>query len=77
LQDHGAFPAVSSTRREERRQTALGEVDGWLYTVADAVAKTRTELFFANSLPGAPQTMVMHRDGVEVMTLRVTDVQKP
>ena len=39
------------------RSTALGEYEGWLYTVAKPEAATVQEFFFVPSLPGAPVIM--------------------
>ena len=58
-----AFPAANATRQEATRSTALGELDGWLYTVRGAAAGEVTELFFARSLPGAPVEMAVMKDG--------------
>ncbi|MFN7941051.1 MAG: hypothetical protein U0X73_05605 [Thermoanaerobaculia bacterium] len=73
LRDHASFPADRSTREETRRDTALGDLSGWLYTVRDAAAGTVSELFFAASLPGPPVEMRVTKDGKTVfeMTQRV------
>lgn len=54
LRDHASFPADRATRDRVTRETALGELDGWLYTVADPDGSRKSEFFFAESLPGAP-----------------------
>lgn len=61
LRDHANFPADSSTREEISRETPLGTLDGWLYTVRDDAGGTVTEFFFARSLPGAPVSIRVHR----------------
>jgi hypothetical protein len=57
LRNHASFPADRATRVRAARQTALGNLYGWLYTVRDEKAGTVTEYFFADSLPGAPVHM--------------------
>lgn len=54
LRDHALFPAAESSRGRATRETAFGELEGWLYTVHDPQAETTTEYFFADALPGAP-----------------------
>lgn len=54
LRDHASFPADRATRERVSRETALGELDGWLYTVAGPDASRTSRFFFAESLPGAP-----------------------
>ncbi len=54
LRDHALFPAAEARRERGSRQTVLGELEGWLYTVHDPQAETMTEFFFADELPGAP-----------------------
>lgn len=77
LRDHASFPAAMSTRQDVRRQTALGEVDGYLYTVVNEGAKMTTEFFFAAEMPGAPMHMVIRKDGAEALAMRVTEVRRP
>ncbi len=77
LRDHASFPAAFSTLQEVRQTTALGELDGYLYTVVNEAAKMTTEFFFAASMPGAPMYMVIHQDGVEALAMRVTEVRRP
>ena len=47
LRDHATFKADRSRREAVTRVTALGELDGWLYTVDDADTGTLSEFFFA------------------------------
>ena len=61
LRDHASFPAEHATREEAKRETALGPLDGWIYTVRDEPSGTVSEFFFAASLPGAPVEMRMTR----------------
>lgn len=70
LRDHATFAAATASRQKVQRKTALGKLNGWLYTVVDEAAGTTTELFFADGMAGAPTTMVMHKDGVEMMSMR-------
>jgi hypothetical protein len=66
LRDHARFPPEHTTRHEAVRDTPLGKLDGWVYTVADPDGGTVTEFFFARSLPGAPVVMRATR-GEEVV----------
>ncbi len=54
LRDHATFPAATATLEQTTRETALGTLEGWLYTVRDEEADTISTYFFAESLPGAP-----------------------
>lgn len=58
LRDHARFPAESASRERVRRDTALGELDGWLYTVRGS-DESVSEFFFADRYPGPP--IVFHR----------------
>jgi hypothetical protein len=69
LRDHAAFPADRSTLEEVTRETALGTLEGWLYTVRDAESGGVTEFFFARSFPGAPVYMRAEQAGKLVMKL--------
>jgi len=66
LRDHASFPAAHTSREEVVRDTALGKLDGWLYTVEDPEAGTVSRFFFARSLPGAPVEMRVTR-GEEIV----------
>ena len=57
LRDHASVPAAYSTREWVGRSTGLGELEGWLYRVADPAATSVQEFFFVPSLPGAPVQM--------------------
>ena len=61
LRNHASFPADRARREWTSRTTALGALEGWLYTVADEEAGTVSELFFAASLPGAPVQVTVRR----------------
>ena len=63
LRDHAAFPADLAARERAVRDTAVGRLEGWLYTVDDPSSGTVNELFFAESLPGAPVEVRVLRDG--------------
>jgi len=54
LRDHASFPLDRATRESVGRETPLGELQGWLYTVSDPSGGSVTEFFFAETLPGAP-----------------------
>lgn len=66
LRDHALFPAAESRRERARRETVLGELEGWLYRVHDPERETVTEFFFADELPGAPVWM-QTRSGERVL----------
>jgi hypothetical protein len=63
LRDHASFPADRATREWVTRETALGELEGWLYTVSDPETPRVSEFFFAESLPGAPVFVHVLVDG--------------
>ena len=69
LRDHASFPAGTATRAEATRETPLGKLEGWLYTVPDSARGTVSELFFARELPGAPVTMKVTRAGQTVLEM--------
>jgi len=54
FRDHATFPAERSRREETTRDTRLGTLEGWQYTVEDPQNEDFTEFFFAASLPGPP-----------------------
>jgi len=63
LRDHASFPADRATREAVSRETPLGELQGWLYSVTDGKSGTVTEFFFAEALPGAPVFVHVLREG--------------
>ena len=67
LRDHATFPAVGSSREQVTRETALGELIGWLYTVSNSENGTVSEFFFVEEFPGAPVTMRV-LDGEDVVS---------
>ena len=77
LRDHASFPAVEATRSRATRSTALGKLEGWLYAVAGPEAGMTSELFFADSLPGAPVEMTAWQDGQKVFELEQVDREQP
>ena len=77
LRDHASFPASQSNREQVTRDTDLGTLEGWLYTVDDPDAGTVTEFFFASDLPGAPVEMRIRADEVVVMELRQIARSRP
>jgi hypothetical protein len=70
LRDHASYPADRASRQRTRRETPLGTLEGWLYTVRDQETGTVTELFFADELPGAPVEMITREDGEVVSKLQ-------
>lgn len=77
LRNHASFPATHSTREWVSRSTALGEYEGWLYTVADPEAATVQEFFFVPSLPGAPVQMRILDGEATVLELEQTARLRP
>jgi hypothetical protein len=63
LRNHATFPADRATREAVSRETPLGELHGWLYTVTEPATGLVTEFFFADGLPGAPAFVHVLRDG--------------
>lgn len=63
LRDHASFPADRGSRENVRRETPIGELEGWLYTINDAKSGTVTEFFFAETLPGAPVFVHVLKNG--------------
>ncbi len=76
LRDHASYPTGVASREQVSRETPLGQLDGWLYTVRDQATGSDTELFFAQSLPGAPIEMTMSKDGTVVMELTQVERHK-
>lgn len=77
LRDHASFPADRAIREEVTRDTALGELEGWLYLMPDEATGTVKELFFAHSYPGAPLQMRVLKDGKPIMALAQIERQRP
>jgi hypothetical protein len=77
LRDHASFPAANATREEATRETALGTLDGWLYTVNDPDQGTVTEFFFAQELPGAPVEFRIMADDEVVMEMLQVERHRP
>ena len=73
LAAHGDSPAATTTRQQETRETPLGELAGWTYTLTDPASESVTESFFSDQHPGAPVLMVVTQSGVE--TLRMAMVE--
>lgn len=77
LRDHASYPSASATRIREVRETRLGRLSGWRYTVEDAAEGTISELFFADSLPGAPVQMAVRGEGRPVLELEQVERSRP
>jgi len=77
LRDHASFPVGHSRRERATRETALGTLEGWVYTVEDPADGTVNELFFAGSLPGAPVLMSMSRGGVIAARMEMVERRRP
>jgi len=77
LRDHASFPAAGATRSRVTRSTALGELEGWLYTVPGPESGMTSEFFFADSLPGAPVQMAAWQAGEKVFEPEQLDRERP
>jgi hypothetical protein len=77
LRNHATFPAAKARREEATRDTALGTLDGWVYTVREDDEGTVSEFFFAKELPGAPVEMRTTRNGGLIMELTQLDRHRP
>ncbi|MEM7048183.1 MAG: hypothetical protein AAF604_00925 [Acidobacteriota bacterium] len=66
LRDHARFPADRAERRRQRRETPLGELDGWLYEV-DHGDGSRGSFFFADDYPGSPVVFVQYHGKAATM----------
>lgn len=69
LRDHASYSASVASRSRDGRITKLGDLEGWLYTVDNTEENTVSDLFFADSLPGAPVQMTVRRGDEKVMVL--------
>ena len=70
LRDHASFPAASTTRESVVRETALGELEGWLYTLRDDDAGTVTRMFFVKGMAGAPVDTLVTREDELILAMR-------
>ncbi len=77
LRDHASFPADLTTVERVRRETRLGSHEGWLYTVVDPGSGARSELFFAEALPGAPTFVHVFRDGELIEIFEQVERRRP
>jgi len=77
LRDHASFPVGHSRREPASRETPLGTLEGWVYTVEDPEDGSVNEMFFASSLPGAPVLMSMSRSGVVAARMEMVERRRP
>jgi len=77
LRDHASFPVDRATRDSVGRETPLGELQGWLYTVSDPSGGSVTEFFFAKTLPGAPVFVHVLSDGEVVEIFEQVERARP
>ena len=77
LRNHASFPAYKSEREEATRETELGRLDGWIYTVREDDEGTTSEFFFARELPGAPVRMQTIRGSTVVVELEQLERFRP
>lgn len=77
LRDHASYPTARAARSREVRQTRLGRLSGWRYSVEDPDEGTISELFFADELPGAPVQMTIRRNGQPVLELEQVERERP
>lgn len=76
LRDHARFPAEVASRERATRETALGELEGWLYR-AEAPDGSVSELFFADAYPGPPVEYLRTMDGEAILEARMTERVAP
>jgi hypothetical protein len=69
LRDHATFSADRATLEETTLETPLGMLDGWLYSIRNEADGTVTEMFFAESLPGAPVVLRQTRGDEMIMEM--------
>lgn len=69
LRDHARFAPGSAVRERVTRESELGSLHGWLYTVQEE-AGVVSEYFFAEEFPGAPVAMVSRRRDQTIAALR-------
>ncbi len=62
LRDHARFPEPAASRAMTTQDTALGRVNGWLYTIRES-GDVVTEMLFGKDLPGPPVRIVKVHDG--------------
>jgi hypothetical protein len=77
LRDHASFPADRATREPATRETPLGELEGWLYTVGEPSGEVVTEFFFAEDHPGAPVTVHVVKNGELVEVFEQIERHEP
>ena len=77
LRDHATFSAEVASREFVHRDTPLGKLDGWLYTVGSEGSGPVSEFFFAESLPGAPIWVRFSHDGEVVSSFEQIGRSKP
>lgn len=71
LRDHARFPAEVASRERGTRETALGELEGWVYR-AEAPDGSVSEFFFADAYPGPPVEYSRTKDGEVMLEARMT-----
>ena len=76
LRDHALFPAATARRERAERDTALGKLAGWLYTVPCGEG-CASEFFFADATPGSPVDYSQTRDGQLQMRAEVVERHRP
>lgn len=76
LRDHAKYPTDVASREQVTRDTALGQLEGWLYRIQNE-GGGETEVFFARELPGAPLEMIIARDGNVAMSVTQVERQRP
>lgn len=77
LRDHASFPAATTTRESLVRETSLGKVEGWLYTLRDDDSGTVTEMFFGKGMAGAPVETLVSREDELILAMRQLERTSP
>jgi len=76
LRDHARFPAEVASRERATRETALGELEGWVYR-AEAPDGSISEFFFADAYPGPPVEYTRSKDGEVMLEAKMTERVAP
>ncbi len=77
LRDHAKYPTTVASREQSTRDTALGQLDGWLYKVRGQATGSETEVFFATRFPGAPVEMIIAKDDDVALAMTQVERQRP
>ncbi|MEM1023518.1 MAG: hypothetical protein AAGD10_14975 [Myxococcota bacterium] len=71
LEAHGRYPDSTTTRSRTVVEVPFGRFEGWHYTSQGP--SERTEVWFADELPGAPIRQRIEKDGQQVFFMELLD----